>query len=191
MQQAYAEIARRVKALREMAGLSRESFARELKIDPERYRSYEEGEEDIPVGVLIAAASRLGVDVTALITGEEPRLKVYSLVRKGRGLDVERRKEYRYRDLAYNFQDRRAEVFLVTVDPGRPSEGHGYSHEGQEFNYLLSGRMKVMIDGHELVLEEGDSLYFDSGKEHSMAALGDASATFLAVTVASGRREEP
>ena len=30
---------------------------------------------------------------------------------------------------------------------------------------------------------KGDSVYFDSGKEHAMAALGNASATFLAVTI--------
>jgi len=183
MKQPFEEIARRVKGLREISGISRESFAMELKVDPEQYRKYEEGEEDIPVGVLLAAASRLDVDVTALIAGEEPRMRVYSLVRSGRGLEVERRKEYRYRDLAYNFAGRKAEIFLVTVDPKDPAPAHGYSHEGQEFNFLISGRMKVVVDAHELVMEEGDALYFDSGKEHAMAALGDNAATFLAVTI--------
>ncbi len=187
MTQAYSEIAERMKAIREMAGITRETLAAELKLEVERLGSYEEGEEDIPVGVLLGAAARLGVDVTALITGEEPRLKVYSLVRKGRGLEVERRKEYRYRDLAYNFQGRKAEVFLVTVEPGKAAAAHGYAHEGQEFNYLLSGRMEVIIDGHELELAEGDSVYFDSGKEHAMAAIGDEGATFLAVTLGAGK----
>jgi quercetin dioxygenase-like cupin family protein len=181
MKQSVTEIAKRVKGLREISGISRESFAKEIKVDPELYRKYEDGEEDIPVGVLIAAAARLDVDVTAFIAGEEPRMRVYSLVRSGRGLEVERRKEYRYRDLAYNFAGRKAEAFLVTVDPREI--GQGYSHEGQEFNYLLSGKMKVVVDGHELVMEEGDALYFDSGKKHAMAALGDGPATFLAITI--------
>jgi quercetin dioxygenase-like cupin family protein len=185
MKQPYADIAKRVKELREIAGISRETFSKELKVEPDQYRRYEEGEEDIPVGVLLAAAGRLEVDVTALIAGEEPRLKEYCLVRKGRGLEVERRKEYRYRDLAYNFAGRMANAFLVTVEPGKGTIGtaHKYAHEGQELNYLISGRMMVSIGGHELVLEEGDSLYFDSGKEHAMVALGDSSATFLAVTI--------
>jgi quercetin dioxygenase-like cupin family protein len=183
MKQSFAEIASRVKGLRDISGISRDDFAAEIKVDPDRYRRYEEGEEDIPVGVLLAAASRLGVDVTAFISGEEPRMKVYSLVRAGRGLEVERRKEYRYRDLAYNFAGRKAEIFLVTVDPKQGAPAHGYAHEGQEFNFLLSGRMKVVVDAHELVMEEGDALYFDSGKEHAMAAAGDGPATFLAVTI--------
>jgi quercetin dioxygenase-like cupin family protein len=185
MKQPYAEIARRMMDLREIAGIPRETLAAELKVEPELYARYEDGLEDIPVGVLLAAAARLDVDVTSLIAGEEPRMKVYSLVRKGHGLEVERRKEYRYRDLSYNFTGRRADAFLVTVGPGKESgeKPHGYSHEGQEFNYMLKGRMKVVVSGHELVLEEGDSLYFDSGKEHAMVALGDEGATFLAVTI--------
>jgi mannose-6-phosphate isomerase-like protein (cupin superfamily) len=185
MQQSYTEIARRVKDLREIAGISPEIFARELKLEKERYLKYENGEEDIPVGVLLAAAERLQIDMTSLISGEEPRMKVYSLVRKGHGLEVERRKEYRYHDLSYNFSGRKADAFLVTVGPaskdGTPP--HCYSHEGQEFNYVLNGRMKVVVNDHELVLEEGDSLYFDSSKEHAMVALGDEGATFLAVTI--------
>lgn len=183
MKQSFAEIASRVKGLRDISGISRDDFAKEIKVDPAQYRRYEDGEEDIPVGVLLAAASRLGVDVTAFISGEEPRMKVYSLVRAGRGLEVERRKEYKYRDLAYNFAGRKAEIFLVTVDPKQGAPAHGYSHEGQEFNYLISGRMKVVVDAHELAMEEGDALYFDSSKEHAMAAIGDGPATFLAVTI--------
>jgi quercetin dioxygenase-like cupin family protein len=41
----------------------------------------------------------------------------------------------------------------------------------------------VIVSGHELELGEGDSIYFDSGKEHAMVALGDSGATFLAVTI--------
>jgi transcriptional regulator with XRE-family HTH domain len=185
MQQPYAEIARRLRDLREISGISQDAFASELKLGIEQYRRYEDGEEDIPVGVLLAAAARLEVDVTSLISGTEPRMKVYSLVRKGHGLEVERRKEYKYRDLSYNFAGRKADAFLVSVDQGRAEgeKAHTYSHDGQEFNYVLQGRIRVTIGGHELVLEEGDSLYFDSRQEHAMVALGDQGATFLAVTI--------
>jgi quercetin dioxygenase-like cupin family protein len=185
MKQAYAEIARRMKDMREISGIPREKLAADINLDAEQYGRYEDGLEDIPVSVLMAAAPILGVDVTALISGEEPRMKVYSLVRKGQGLEVERRKEYRYHDLTYNFAGRKADAFIVSVGPGKEAgeKPHAYSHAGQEFNYMLSGRMKVIVSGHELVLEEGDSIYFDSGKEHAMVALGDEGATFLAVTI--------
>jgi mannose-6-phosphate isomerase-like protein (cupin superfamily) len=185
MKQAYAEIARRMKDMREIAGIPRDRLAADIKLDDEQYGRYEDGLEDIPVSVLLAAAAKLEIDVTSLIMGEEPRMKVFSLVRKGQGLEVERRKEYKYRDLTYNFAGRKADAFIVSVGPNKdPAEKpHCYSHDGQEFNYVLKGRMKVIVSGHEMVLEEGDSIYFDSGKEHAMVALGEEGATFLAVTI--------
>ena len=55
--------------------------------------------------------------------------------------------------------------------------------KGQEFNYILEGSLKVVIDKHELILEEGDSLYFDSGQNHAMKALNGKPAKFLAIII--------
>ena len=43
------------------------------------------GEEDIPVGVLCRIARRFNLELSALLTGEEPRLRSYALTRKGGG----------------------------------------------------------------------------------------------------------
>jgi quercetin dioxygenase-like cupin family protein len=66
------------------------------------------------------------------------------------------------------------------VDPDG-EDIHLNSHPGQEFNYVLEGTLKIVIDGHELVLEVGDSLYFDATKPHGMQAIGDQTARFLAI----------
>ena len=73
---------------------------------------------------------------------------------------------------------------LGTVEP-EPADGapHYYAHAGQEFNHVLEGTLKVSLDGHEVVLEEGDSLYFDSGVRHAMVAGGQKPVRFLAVIV--------
>jgi quercetin dioxygenase-like cupin family protein len=177
-------IAERIRGLREIAGESVATLARELNVTPEEYRKYESGSVDIPVGFLYDMAHRFNMELTVLLTGEEPRLHTYCVVRADKAPSANRRKEYRYRDLAYNFAGKKAEAFLVTVDP-KPGKGKlpVYSHPGQEFNYVLSGTLKVVIDGHELLLEEGDSLYFDSGKGHAMAAVGRGAAKFLAVII--------
>ena len=106
----------------------------------------------------------------------------FSLVRKGKGPQVERRREYKYLDLAYNFKDKKAEIFYITVDP-REAEHKPYSHEGQEFNYILEGTLKVIVDKHELILNEGDSLYFDPRHPHAMYAMHNKPAKFLAVII--------
>lgn len=181
MSDQLAQIAARITELREIAGLSQETMARELHLPPETYAAYESGGEDIPVSALYQIAARFGVELTALLTGEEPRLHTYCLVRRGKGVQVHRRHEYDYQSLAYNFSHKRAEPFLVTVEPDEGGETHLNTHPGQEFNYVLEGTLQVTIDGHGLVLEEGDSLYFDASIGHGMQALGGQPARFLAI----------
>jgi mannose-6-phosphate isomerase-like protein (cupin superfamily) len=178
------QIAARIKDLREIAGLTIEDLSREFCIPAETYRQYESGNVDIPVSFLYEAAGKFKVELTAILTGEGPRLHTYSLVRRGRGVSVERRKQYKYQSLAYNFIHKKAEPFLVTVDP-EPEEAsvHFNAHPGQEFNYVIEGILKIYIDGHELVLNEGDSLYFDSSVSHGMKAVGDKPAKFLAIII--------
>ncbi len=182
MQEPIKLIAERIKGLREIYGVTAETLAHELEVPPGVYHAYESGETDIPVGVLYKVAHRFGVELSELLTGEQPRLHTYALTRRGRGVSVERRREYRYQSLAHNFIHKKAEPFLVTVDPEPPdSPYHLNSHPGQEFSYVLEGALKVRLGEHEVTLEEGDSLLFDSGVDHGVKAMGGRAARFLAV----------
>lgn len=185
MTEEIRQIALRIKELREISGISPESLAAELSISTEKYLKYESGNIDIPVGILYEIAGKFKVELTEILTGESPRLHRYSLVRKGKGVSVERRKQYLYQNLAFNFMHKKAEPFLVTVQPDSPEQSdapvHFNSHPGQEFNYVLEGTLMINIDGHELILNEGDSLYFDSSCNHGMKALNNQQAKFLAI----------
>ena len=70
----------------------------------------------------------------------------------------------------------------VPADAGA-SAAHANSHPGQEFDYVLEGRMLVRIHGNELILEAGDCVYFDSNQGHSMQALDGQPARFLAMII--------
>ena len=51
---------------------------------------------------------------------------------------------------------------MVTIDPGPEGASLEFnSHPGQEFNHVIKGTMMTIIDGHEIILNEGDSIYFD------------------------------
>jgi transcriptional regulator with XRE-family HTH domain len=176
------QIVERIKELREIAGISPESLAAGIGISADTYRSYESGAVDIPVGALSEVANFFKVELAELLTGEAPRLHKYCLVRKDRGVEVERRSAYRYQSLANNFIHKKAEPFLVTAQPAPADAKISLnSHPGQEFNFVLEGKLMLSIDGHELVMDEGDSIFFDSGAEHGMKALGGACARFLAI----------
>ncbi len=182
MEKNIKQVATRIKALREIEGESVEALAKAFKISKAEYESYESGKADIPISFLYEFSNRFSVELTALLTGEEPHMQAYSLVRKGKGPKVERSKEYRHQDLAYNFKHKKLEVFEVTVDPKKGNKpSHFNTHPGQEFNYCLKGKLKIFIGKNEMILNPGDSLYFDSGIEHAMAALGNKPAKFIAV----------
>jgi transcriptional regulator with XRE-family HTH domain len=177
-------IGARIKELREIEGISPESLASELNIESALLSSYESGNADIPVGFLYQVAHRFNIELSALLKGEEPKLHVYTIVRKGKGLNVERRKQYKYENLASNFIQKKIEPFIVSVDPVASNSQLDFnSHPGQEFNYVLDGTLMIVVDGHEIILNAGDSIYFDSGYNHAMKALNNHQARFLAVIV--------
>ena len=175
-------IAERIRGLREIARLSIETCAADLKIPAETYKEYESGNVDIPVSFLYQIAHKFQVELSSILTGEEPRLHVYSVTRGGRGVKVDRRRDYDYQSLAFNFVDKKMEPFLITVEPTPESEPIPLNaHPGQEFNYLLEGTLKVMVGGHEVLLAAGDSIYYDSRHPHGMKAVGKTKAKFVAV----------
>lgn len=126
------------------------------------------------------------MDVTALLTGHTPTLSSYSIVRAGQGVLTERRHSFSYQHLAQNFRGRTAEPFYVTAPYVKGSEDKPIplsSHKGQEMDYILSGQLMVNINGNVDVLNEGDTVYYDSGQPHGMIAVGGKQCVFLAVVL--------
>jgi len=182
MQERIKEVAARIKELRSILEISADDMAASLRIDREKYLDYENGEEDIPASILYEASQKLGVEMSILLTGESPRMHYFCVTRKGQGVGVERRKQYKYQSLASNFINKKAEPFVVTVEPKPQGTAvQTNAHLGQEFNYVLEGSLKFIIKDHEFVLDEGDSVYFDSACEHAMVALNNKIARFLAI----------
>ncbi|MDR1421116.1 MAG: cupin domain-containing protein [Treponema sp.] len=176
------QIIRRIKVLREIEELSGETLALELGFDPAEYNDWESGAKDFPIGALVELASRFKVDLQELVTGETPKLRAFSLGRAGEAPEVSRRPMYAYWNLAANFHRKKAEPFLVEAKP--ETEGKPLSlntHPGQEFDYVLEGRLFMSIGGHEMELGPGDSVYYDSSEPHGMKATGGKRARFLAM----------
>ncbi len=182
MNEQIRQIADRIRGLRDIARLSVETCAQDLGIPADTYRGYESGQSDIPASFLYKVAQKFHVDLTSLLTGEEPRLHVYAVTRAGKGVTVERRKDYGYKSLAHNFINRRMEPFFITV-PVRPASDSVplNAHAGQEFNYLLEGQLRIVVGGHEVELAPGDSIYFDATNPHGLKAQGGKPAKLIAV----------
>jgi quercetin dioxygenase-like cupin family protein/DNA-binding XRE family transcriptional regulator len=182
MYEQIRNIADRIRDLREIAGKSTGEAASEIGVPRELYEQYESGELEIPVSAMYEISLKNNVELTEILTGEAPTLSTWCYVRKGSGADVERVSKYKYQSLAHNFAHKKSEPFIVTVAPEDDSVPfHLNSHPGQEFNYVIEGTLKIIINGRELILSEGDSLYFDSASPHGMKAVGSEPAKFIAI----------
>ena len=184
MEDQLKQIGERLRGLRDVLDLSAEEVAETIGIDVEKYKKIEQGEVDITISNLMKIAHKYGVSTEELIFAEAPHMKSYFVVRKGQGMSIERTKAYKYQSLVGGFVNHKADVFIVTVEP-KPGARTIYknSHPGQEFNLVLEGAMELYIGGKTIILEEGDSIYFDSTKPHGMLAVGDKPVKFLAFTV--------
>ena len=175
----------RIKELREILEISAMDMASDIHVSLEIYSKYESGELDIPISALNSIAGRLGTDVTVLMTGEGPRIDSAAVCRKGKGVQVERYPGYEFSSLAYNFKGRTLEPLLVHLDTSHPAAAQ-VSHSGQEFNYVVEGRMKITVGSAEYILAEGDSIYFDATLPHGQSAIpacdgGTGSAIFITI----------
>ncbi len=176
------QIGERLRGLREVLDVTAAEVARLCGISEEEYEKMENGEHELSVANLQKIAKEYGVPLDVLMFGEEPHMRTYFLTRKGQGLHVERRKAYNYESLASGFQGRKAEPFIVTVEP-KPADAprEMNSHPGQEFNMVLEGAMDLAIGSKVLTLEEGDSIYFDATQPHGMRPVGERKVRFLAI----------
>ena len=171
-------IAARIRELREISGCSAEDLADELGIPVETYRGYEENGVNIPISALYHIANKFHVDLTEILTGTTARLSTYALVRRGQGADTDRYPGYSFQDLGFRFRDKVMEPLLVTCEP-ETGEPKLVSHSGQEFNFVLSGRIEFLFEEKRIVLEPGDAVYFDPTHPHGQRAYGNETARFL------------
>ena len=173
MENKLKEIALRIRELRQITGLTPAEMAAKTGVDENEYELLELGLSDFSFTFIYKCAQVFGVDVTDILKGSSPTLSSFSINKKGDGLPILRRKGFNYLNLAPLFKNKVAEPFVVTAkyDPAEHERPIKLStHEGQEFDYILKGKLKVQIDDHVEVIGEGDSIYYNYGTPHGMIA---------------------
>ena len=185
MTEELREIGLRIKGLRESCDIPREELAAELGVPVETYARWEDSGADVPISAIYHIANRFGVDLTAVLTGTAAKLDTYQVVRNGEGRTVDRYPGYHYEDLAWRFGHKIMQPLLVTLDPSdEPAEL--VTHAGQEFNLVLDGAMAFTFDDREVVLEAGDSVYFNPAHPHGQKCHGVAPARFVTIIAEHG-----
>lgn len=169
-----SQIGKRIRALRKEKRLTLEGLATMTGFTKGYLSKLEKSEKAPPVSTLGTIARALGVTISNLL-GENSSAISISLVKKSDRPIIVRdgtRFGYSYEAVAHSFTKKMMEPFVLTL-PRRPKKQMIFQHEGQELLYVLEGTMRFHHGQNELVVEEGDCIYFDAGVPHFGESMGD------------------
>ncbi len=187
------EVAARIRELREISGFTVEEMAARTNLSVEEYIACESGKRNLSIAFLYRCTLSFGVDMGDLLEGRSPKLRSYDLTRRGEGQRIEEA----HHMVGYNLAaDLRNRIALPLYMEMKYREGAEYqdielvSHEGQECDIVISGRMKIQIGGHSEILGPGDTIYYDSSTPHGMIAVDGQDCTFYAIVLSNSAARE-
>ena len=185
-QNQLAEVAARIKEMREILGMSVEETAERTDVSTELYLDYEAGKTDLPFTFIYKCANAFGIDLTDLLEGDSAKLTSYTVTRRGKGQLTAHEDGIEISNLAPLFRKKIAEPYWVKYEYSEELQSkpiHTTTHKGQEFDLVISGKLKVQVGEHITVLSEGDSIYYDSSTPHGMIAVDGEDCVFCAVVL--------
>lgn len=177
------DIGRRIQAIREAKGISLEALSHLTGFEVELLAKIEQCEVQPQLGTAIKLSKALDSAFGRLVSGVGEKL--YSVTRKGEQKTVSRstsmkgkKQAYTYRSLAPEVKGRHMESLIVQLEEAPDNDRS--VHDGEEFIYVLDGRVSLDIGEDHFDLEPGDSAYYLSTTPHLIAAAAGR-ATILAV----------
>lgn len=141
-----------------------------------------------PIATLLKISKALDVDIGVFFQIRPTAHRIAVVRAKDRVKSIRRRgddgaavAEYRYESLAHPFSFKRMEPFVVEIEPRKLDQLVHYQHRGEEFIFVLEGRVAFHAEDKVIILDPEDSLYFDSGIPHALRREGDATARIMSV----------
>jgi len=167
-------VGERIKQARLKKGLDLEELAGRVGCSGEYLQWVEDGQVEPPVALLLQVAKSMKLDSGAFLTVEDTPEKRLEEAAK-------RTKAYSYRTLTPPEADKHLMAFSVTIPPKTGHEGVGYQHEGEEFVYVVSGEVELLVDKEKHRLDTKQSHRFNSNVDHHLSNPGDEAAELLVI----------
>lgn len=180
-------IGRKIKEFREFRQMSREDLALKANLDPLQLELIEEKGTVPSLGHLIKVSRAFGVRIGTFLD-DQGKIGP-AIVRKGEQQsgfsfstkDESAREHLNFFSLAQAKSGRHMEPFIVEIEPASDSDYKLSSHEGEEFIYVLEGKVEINYGKEVYQLGKGDSIYLDSVVAHNVHAFADQNARLLAI----------
>ena len=180
------EVAKRIREMREICDITETDMAKKTEVSLADYRAYENGELDFPFTFIHKCSLAFGIGITDLLEGQSAHLSSYTVTRKGQGQETAKEDGIEIQNLAPLFRKKIAEPYWVRYEYSEELQNkpiHLTKHSGQEFDFVMSGRLKVQIGENVEYLSEGDSIYYNSSTPHGMIAVDGRDCLFVAVVL--------
>ncbi len=168
-------IGKKIKKARVAKKISYDALANETGFSLDYLKKVETGKVTPPVGTLLQIARALKIDSGDLLKDTEDkaqdRIKAYT----------KRTGNYAYTTLTPGAENKHLKAFRVQIEAMTDHEGVGYHHVGEEFVYVLAGKIEILVGEHVNKLKAGESLHFNSGIQHNLKNVGDTDAELIVV----------
>ncbi len=169
-------IGKRLFKLRRSKKLTLKHLANETGLATKVISQIEKGEVMPPVSVILQLSRALEIDSSILLKEEKKRAG------KKSAEDYQKRTEaYTYETLTPEARHKHLKAFKIFIDPQSEHESVSYSHLGEEFQYVLKGKVEIMVGENKNILEPGQSLHFNSSIPHKLRNLSDEKAELIVV----------
>jgi len=172
---AFVPVGKKIRRERVKKKMSLDRVANETGFSIDYLKEVEAGKVIPPVGSLLQLSRALEIDSGFFLREQESslksRIKAYTM----------RTENYAYTTLTPGAENKHLKAFKVTIETMQDHKGVGYQHEGEEFIYVLAGKIELTVGDHVNMLNEGESLHFNSGIRHKLRNIGEEKAELLVV----------
>lgn len=159
--------AEKIRSLRKAQGWSPEHLAEVTGQTPEFIAGVESGEISPAVAFILRLASAYGVDPGTFLKDEEKeriqdqRIQAY----------VNRTRNYSYQSLTSGAEHDHLRAFMVTIEPHHDHKPVAYKHEGEEFIFVMEGKLEFTLGSKVHTLKKAESIHFHSNTPHKLKSL--------------------
>ncbi|WNY25174.1 XRE family transcriptional regulator [Methanolapillus millepedarum] len=189
---ANKNIGTKIKSIRESKKMTREELADRSNLDLMQITAIEENTNIPSLAPLIKIARVLGVRLGTFLDDSDDLGPAVTRKNKANetihtsdtSTEKHAKSHNNFFALAPQKTGRTMEPFIVEINPANESELMVSAHEGEEFIYVLGGIVKIVYGQTTYILEEGDSIYYDSIVDHLVCAADENGAKILAVVYA-------
>ncbi|GAB6905232.1 Electron transfer flavoprotein FAD-binding domain protein [Desulfosarcina cetonica] len=157
----------KIKHLRQAKNWTREQLADATGQTPEFITSVESGDVSPPVAFLLRLSTAYGVDPGMFLREDEKaqirdqRTQAY----------VNRTRNYSYQTLTSGAEHDHLRAFMITIEPHHDHKPVAYKHDGEEFIFVMEGRLQFTLGSKVHTLNQGESIHFHSNTPHKLKSL--------------------